>query len=1119
MKKISYLILLILIKNVSIGQPWLKRDIPSATREAVKPNLKDISRQFDDYWRTRTVSVNEEENAEEGTYQQFRRWEWLMKSRTYPDGYFFNPQIAYQEYQKIRKGVAERSISSGPAWDYIGPDVIPLNNNGVGRLNVIRFNPQNASVIYVGAACGGVWKSTNGGSTWTNLSDFLPSLSIADIAINPRYPDSIFVATGDGYGYESDNYDFWGGLYTAGVLVSGDGGQTWAQTGWGKDQADRDIIQRLQINPADPDILVMTTRNGIFRSVNAGQTWTQVRFGHFYDIEFRPGSADTLFTSNGNGLFRSINRGQSFTQISSGLGGGRVSLALTPANPNVIYSLSESGVFKKSVNGGTSFTLTASQPGDFTNLYGYYGSVLVVSPTVESTVFAAGLEIVRSTDSGANWRVVSNTSSTDRVHVDFHALEYAPNTSTLYAGTDGGIWRTPNAGINWTNLSNGLGIKQYYRISHSSQNPYTIYAGAQDNGTDQFKNGVWTHVTGGDGMDNAVNTNDDNYVITSYQYGQFLLSSDGGNNFNDIAPSTGAWVTPIIVDAVDGNTFYAAYQNVWKSTDNGNTWNQISTMNAGDDLIALAVSGANTIYAANQTQIWVTHDGGNTWNNIKSGLPADLAINYISVSPSDSNDVWVGFSGYDAADKVFHSTDGGIRWENFSVGLPNVPVNCVMVNPYANQGIFAGTDLGVYYSEAGSDFTLFGTELPNVMISDLDVIEGVNKIRAGTYGRGIWEADIPVTNAITEDAAVIGVENPVGELCSSTFTPVIKIKNFGANDLTSLTINYGLDGDTSLIYQWNGTLTQGSSVSVSLPSITTTNGNHDFVTYCSMPNGIADLNAINDLRSVLFSVSATGVALPVTESFEGNTLTGMNNFYVVNTANMLAINGGGSFNQSSFSIKAGFFNSTSGTAILSTRHLDFTNALNPLGLSFDYAYAPYSANYHDSLFVKISTDCGATWTTLVEKGDTSLQTAAERNVQFYPLGSEWERSFTDLSAYNGFSDVVIRFEFKSGFGNNLYVDNINILPNFNSVSDVSFDGNIYAFPNPFSTSFRVAFNSSNKYLLTVADISGRVVYQVKENGTGQNLITIPADAFASGSYLLTVREENGAQKVIKLIKE
>ena len=174
-----------------------------------------------------------------------------MKPRTFPTGEFFDPEILVKEQQKQKQSQLRLAIHpaiTSANWTFVGPTSIPSNGGGTGRVNCIRFHPTDANIVYIGAAAGGVWKTTNGGSSWTSNTDFLDALSVADIAINPRYPDSVYVATGDGYGYEVGQ-DFWGGTYSAGVMLSVDGGQTWNTTGLSYNQTQSSIIHRLLINP------------------------------------------------------------------------------------------------------------------------------------------------------------------------------------------------------------------------------------------------------------------------------------------------------------------------------------------------------------------------------------------------------------------------------------------------------------------------------------------------------------------------------------------------------------------------------------------------------------------------------------------------------------------------------------------------------------------------------------------------------------------------------------------------------------------------------------------------------------------------------------------------------
>ncbi|MFM7726728.1 MAG: WD40/YVTN/BNR-like repeat-containing protein, partial [Flavobacteriales bacterium] len=202
----------------SIAQPWMRPSMVAEKTEVPGDfNLKAIQARFNQYWKGRSIDAEEGGNREEGSYQQFRRWEWFMLPRTFPTGTGFDPEIIFKESRRYKMSrQLRRSTIITANWQVIGPSAIPSSGGGSGRVNVVRVSPVNNSVLYIGTAAGGVWKSVNYGQTWTALSDGLPSISIADIAINPRYPDSIYIATGDGYGYETGG-GFWGGTYSAGV--------------------------------------------------------------------------------------------------------------------------------------------------------------------------------------------------------------------------------------------------------------------------------------------------------------------------------------------------------------------------------------------------------------------------------------------------------------------------------------------------------------------------------------------------------------------------------------------------------------------------------------------------------------------------------------------------------------------------------------------------------------------------------------------------------------------------------------------------------------------------------------------------------------------------------------
>ncbi|PLX00942.1 MAG: hypothetical protein C0594_14995 [Marinilabiliales bacterium] len=285
--------------------------------------------------------------------------------------------------------------------------------------------------------------------------------------------------------------------------------------------------------------------------------------------------------------------------------------------------------------------------------------------------------------------------------------------------------------------------------------------GAQDNGTMKYNAGVWNAVIGGDGMECFIDENNSSTMYGTVYYGALYKSTNGGYDFNEITPlaaEDGAWVTPFATEPGNSNVIYGGYTDVFKTSDAGNSWTQISTdLTGGTTLRSLAVAPSNTdvIYAATYTSIWKTTDGGTTWSDISSGFPV-LSIKYITVSDTDPGNIWVSLSGYTAGEKVYTSTDGGNSWSNFSDGLPNLPVNCVLYENESNDAIYAGTDVGVYYrNESMSAWELFSEGLPNVIVNELEIHYASGKIRAATFGRGLWESDLYTSSSALELSFVV----------------------------------------------------------------------------------------------------------------------------------------------------------------------------------------------------------------------------------------------------------------------------------------------------------------------------------------------------------------------------
>ncbi len=754
---------LFLVQNLS-AQAWLK-DLESKKASTTKGEFYQIQDAFNNYWEGKEIEKGK-------GWKQFRRWEQFMEPRVYPSGNLNLPGIL-PEVERIRS-----SSSLGANWESLGPSMVPPKAyankpSGAGRINTIAFHPDNNDILWAGSPSGGFWKSINGGMSWFTTTDDLFSIGVSDIAVNPDNPDILYIATGDGDA---------GDTYAIGVLKSTDGGMTFSPTGFQIDYSERNYFRKILINPLNTNELIVTTNTGIYKTDDGFNTVRLVEAGRFKDLEFKPGNPDIVYAtrydpSGTAGIFRSVDGGDSFTRMTEGLdllnNTNRVELAVTPADPSLVYAIAsdvnDDGFygFYKSVNSGLSWTkiygkddpgsknlLGWSFDGEDEGGQGWYDLSLAVSPVNPNIVLAGGVNIWKSINGGesfllsAHWIGFNNI---DYVHADHHMLVYRNSTNEIFSCNDGGIYVSPNDGNDWNDISEGLSILQIYRIAASAGLYDHFLTGNQDNGSMLRTAGNWSEVTGGDGMDNLIDPDNPNNLITSLYYGSFFLSTDGGENFNLISPpeadGTGAWITPIQMSKNDPAVLYAGYSDVYKTYDRGGSWTKLSdNLTQGTDLRSLAVSPANEeyIYAATYGRIYMTANGGIDWKDISGGLPGGAIVS-IEVAPNNPEELWVGLSGFLEGEKVYYSQDGGSTWANYSEGLPNLPVNVVRYKNNSAKGLYVGTEIGIFYRDQYMDaWQAFNKGLPNVIVNDLEIQEKWNRIIAGTYGRGLWASEVYV---------------------------------------------------------------------------------------------------------------------------------------------------------------------------------------------------------------------------------------------------------------------------------------------------------------------------------------------------------------------------------------
>jgi len=778
MKYVLFLILLISILNITAqDRTWeQKMGDPDVS-------FYEIQADFNSYWDT-------EEIPSGAGHKPYKRWEYLMETRVDKDG-FYNAQNTLQEYEKYMASYP--SYKNNNPWTILGPTNQPTGNNGIGRINVINVHPDNPDTIYVGTPAGGLWYTYDDGVSWSTVTDDLESIGVSDIAFDPVDSNIMYIATGD-----RDHND----TPTTGIMKSTDGGQTWNYTNFQPGQNGLPIfylIHRILVDPTDGDVIIAATTSGIFRSSDGGSTWTHtLTTSCVRHMEFKPGTPGTIYGTSstsycGGGsnavFYRSYNNGINWNTTSLPGGGNldRMCIGVTADSPNEVFLLaseddsSNDNDFKalyRSTNNGASFTEIVPTHAPSLGSQQWYDWSFTVDPDDTDVMYAGGVHLEKTTDGGLTWSRVTYNGP-NNVHVDHHYAHFYGDY--VYIGSDGGIWRSDNGANSFDVLNDGLAITQYYRMSNAETDEDILLAGAQDNGTHQLKNGNWIHEFGGDGMDNAIDPNDQDNLYVSYQYGNFFKSTNGGGSFspmisNNTTGITGAWVTPIKIDESNTNKLYVGYDRVWKSVNKGNNWTDpsgqaLTTGGSKLQYIDVAPSNGNTIYTTDYSNIWKSTNGGTSWTLLTD--PGN-SIRWIEIDPTDANHVWIT-----SARKIYETTDGGTTWTDITGTLPSIHMNTLVYDANSSDALYVGTDYGVFYQDnASNGWQPFGMGLPNVIVLELDIIESEDKIRAATFGRGVWEADLVPVNCNIDNIVDYGIESC--DATNNTYNRIIQVSYVSA---------------------------------------------------------------------------------------------------------------------------------------------------------------------------------------------------------------------------------------------------------------------------------------------------------------------------------------------------
>lgn len=1014
-------------------------------------NFYSVKAAFDSAWHDREQEMLEErrnggsrsetdENERlDATYFKYKRWEYFMQPRVGADGDMSQPAATYRNYMEylnsnpaamaqFNASVARQQQSN--SWTFVGPTGAPTGS-GAGRLCCIRFDPQSTDIIYVGAPAGGLWKSTNSGASWTCLTDFLPSIGCSDVAIDPNNSNTIYIGTGDIDAGDSPSI---------GVMKSTDGGITWNTTGLSFTTSQVRRIAKILIDPTNSNILYAGTSAGIYKSYDAGANWYQLSQLNVMDMEFKPGDPNTIYAGKVS-FYKTTNGGLTWTLVSSGLPQSsqisRIAIAVTPDAPDNVYivaahtgSYAFEGCYV-STNSGNSFNPQSGTPnilgwdpnGGDSEGQGWYDLAIAVAPYDKDIVIIGGVNVWRSDDMGQTWSLNAHWyggGGAPYVHADVHDIVFEPGSfGNYYIGCDGGIFNTTNDGGNFTDLSNNLCIAQIYRLGLAQTNAGTLITGHQDNGTNVKSGSNYFEGLGGDGMDCFIDRTNANVMFGELYYGDFHRSTNGGTSWSTITnglTGTGGWVTPWVQDPVNPNLLYAGYDQLFKSTNQGSNWSPTSTTMTGmlTD-IAVAPSNNQYIYVTTGVGLLRSTDAGVTWANILPGSMAGSTISRIAVSSYDENKVWVSISGYTANKKAFYSSDGGVTWTNISYGLPNIPANCIVAVPGSgSDAVFIGCDAGVYYRDNSSaTWQPYFTGLPNAPVFDLEVYAATMKLRAATYGRGVWECDI--------DQSVL---LPAASF-TSDYTTVCPGQTVQFTDLSAPSL-------TSWSWTFPGG-TPSTSVQQNPAVVYNTPGVYPVTLTATNSNGSSSVT-----QSAYITVSGS-VAPPYVEGFTAVNFVPAG-WSAVNNGNQTAMwkrNAGVGHNGMGCAYYDNYNNSLGGEQDdIRSMPLNFTGYTS-LSLNFDVAYARYSSSRSDSLEVLVSTDCGTSWTRIYVKGGSTLATASTSTSPFTPTSSQWRTETVNINSYAGMPNVLFAFRNRNRHGNFLYLDDINITGTVNAAPNAA----------------------------------------------------------------------------------
>jgi photosystem II stability/assembly factor-like uncharacterized protein len=729
----------------------------------------------------------------------------------------FSTSLHAQKKQKNKADTEEKAEKPKHRLDTLGLSGLKFRCVGPaltsGRISDLAVHPDNPFVYYVATSSGGVWKTENNGTTYSPIFDSQGSYSIGCITMDPHNPNVIWVGTGENNNQRSV-------AYGDGIYKSADGGKTWKHMGL----KESEHIGRIIVDPRDPNIIYVAAigplwskggDRGLYKSTDGGESWnatlTVDEHTGVNDVVQDPANPDILYASTfqrrrhvftylgggpGSNLYKSVDGGETWQKANSGLPGvdiGRIGLAISPANPEMIYAIVEAaqgeGGFFRSTNQGASWEKRSG----FKTSGNYYQEI-IADPKDEHTIYAMDTWMKVSKDGGKTFKNVGE----DTKHVDNHCMWINPmNTDHWLVGCDGGLYETFDAAKTW-NFKPNLPVTQFYKVAVDNATPfYNIYGGTQDNfslggpARTQTAHGItnadWFITHGGDGFESQVDPENPNIVYAQSQYGVLVRYDRQSGEELGIQPKERDgedqyrwnWDAPLAVSEHKSGRLYFAANKVFRSDDRGNSWEVISDdltrqLNRNElevmdrvwsfesvmknqstspygTIVALSESpiDENLIYiGTDDGLIQVTENGGQAWRQQATfpGIPERTYVNALFASQHDANTVYAAFNNHKNGDfkpYLLKSTDKGNSWTSISANLPERGSVYSLAEDHEDTNLlFCGTEFGVFFTnDGGKHWKQLKAGVPTIAVRDIAIQERENDLVLGTFGRGFYVLD------------------------------------------------------------------------------------------------------------------------------------------------------------------------------------------------------------------------------------------------------------------------------------------------------------------------------------------------------------------------------------------